>query len=272
MAAVADELKHATAELAQSGAESPRLDAELLLAHALGIDRAGLVMAADEQLSGDIRTRYLALLVRRVRHEPVAYILGRKGFRRIDLAVDPRVLIPRPETELLVEVGLTLPPRTRVIDVGTGSGAIALALKQERPDLEVTGVDVSAGALSVARLNATRLRLDVRFLESDLLAGAGEGYGAVLANLPYVGVTAPLPPDVAQYEPPAALFSGLDGLDHVRRLAAQIRDRDAVELVALEIGFDQADAVAAMVAEAGFPKVERIADLAGHDRVIVGRR
>lgn len=272
MATVAEELSNATDELAKSGAESPRLDAELLLAHVLGTDRAGLVMAARDQLSGDARTRYLALLVRRLQHEPIAYILGRRGFRNIELAVDPRVLIPRPETELLVEVGLTLPNSARVVDVGAGSGAVALALKQERPDLDITGVDVSAGALSVARLNASRLRLDVAFVQSDLLAQVVTGFDAVLANLPYVEAAASLPPDVALYEPAGALFSGFDGLDLIRRLVVEAGERERLRLLALEIGFDQADAVTALVAAAGFEKVERVADLAGHQRVIVGRR
>lgn len=272
MSTVAEELSNATDELAHSGAESPRLDAELLLAYVLGTDRAGLVMAARDHLSGDARTRYLALLIRRLQHEPVAYILGHKGFRNIDLAVDPRVLIPRPETELLVEVGLTLPAAVRVLDVGTGSGAVALALKQERSDLQITGVDVSIGALSVARLNATRLRLDVQFVQSDLLEEVGAGFGAVLANLPYVEASAPLPPDVALYEPAGALFSGFDGLDLVRRLIVDAGSRSEVRLLALEIGFEQADEVAALVAASGFDQVERVPDLAGHQRVIVGRR
>ncbi len=158
MTRCARRLASATASLAEVGCDSPRLDAELLLAHVLGVDRAQLVMRADERATPDDSTRYLALLTRRAKREPIAYILGRKDFRHMTLAVDPRVLIPRPETELLVEVGLTLPQGVRVADVGTGSGAVALALKQERPDLEVVGVDVSSGALSVARMNAQRLR------------------------------------------------------------------------------------------------------------------
>ena len=134
-----DELASATASLAEVGCDSPRLDAELLLADVLGVDRAQLVMRADEHASTDDSTRYLALLTRRAKREPIAYILGRKDFRHLTLAVDPRVLIPRPETELLVEVGLTLPSGVRVADVGTGSGAVALALKDERPDLEPSG-------------------------------------------------------------------------------------------------------------------------------------
>ena len=179
-----EEIAGATASLAEVGCENPRLDAELLLAHVLGVDRAQLVMRGEEEAGPDERTRYLALLSRRVKREPVAYILGHKDFRHLTLAVDPRVLIPRPETELLVEVGLTLPQGARVADVGTGSGAVALALKQERPDLDLVGVDVSSGALSVARMNGQRLGLAVEWVQGDLLAGVG--CDAVLANLPYV--------------------------------------------------------------------------------------
>jgi release factor glutamine methyltransferase len=267
---VREELDVATSSLAEVGVESPRLDAELLLARVLGVDRAQLVMRADEEASGDDRTRYLALLTRRVKREPVAYIFGRKEFRRLNLAVDPRVLIPRPETELLVEVGLTLPPGVRVADVGTGSGAVALALKDERPDLDVVGVDVSSGALSVARLNASRLRLQVDFVQGDLLEDVS--CDAVLANLPYVADDELLPPEVALYEPRGALLGGADGLDVVQRLVAQAGQRPAIKLLALEIGYTQAAAVAALLAQAGFDEVERIRDLAGHERVVVGRR
>ncbi len=260
----------ATESLAEVGVESPRLDAELLLARVLGVDRAQLVMRADEDASGDDRTRYLALLTRRVKREPIAYIFGRKDFRRLNLAVDPRVLVPRPETELLVEVGLTLAAGARVVDVGTGSGAVALALKDERPDLDVVGVDVSSGALSVARLNGSRLRLQVEFIQGDLLEDIS--CDAVLANLPYIADDELLPPEVALYEPRGALLGGPDGLDVVRRLVAQARERSEIKLLALEIGYTQADAVEALLAGAGFGEVERIRDLAGHERVLVGRR
>jgi release factor glutamine methyltransferase len=264
------ELAGAASALAEVGCETPRLDAELLLAHVLGIDRAQLVMRADEEAGGDDRTRYLALLTRRVKREPIAYILGRKGFRSLNLAVDPRVLIPRPETELLVEAGLTLPEGIRVADVGTGSGAVALALKDERPDLVVIGVDVSAGALSVARLNRSRLGLQVEWLQADLLEGVQ--CDAVLANLPYVAAGEVLPPDVAMYEPRGALLAGVDGLDQIRRLLAQVARRERVRLVALEIGHAQAEAVARLLGEAGLRDVERVRDLAGVERVMVGRR
>jgi release factor glutamine methyltransferase len=265
-----EEIAGATASLAEVGCDSPRLDAELLLAHVLGVDRAQLVMRAGEQARPDDRTRYLALLSRRAKREPIAYILGRKDFRHLNLAVDPRVLIPRPETELLVEVGLTLPRGARVADIGTGSGAIALALKQERPDLDVVGLDVSAGALSVARMNAQRLRLEVTWVQGDLLGDVE--CDAVLANLPYVAEDELLAPEVARYEPSGALLGGPDGLDLVRRLIQETAEQTRISLIALEIGHTQADATAALLRQAGFTRVERLRDLAGHERVVVGRR
>jgi release factor glutamine methyltransferase len=270
MSTVREELAAATESLAQVGCDTPRLDAELLLARVLGTDRAGLVIGSDDEVSGDHRTRYLALMTRRVKREPIAYITGYRDFRNLTLAVDPRVLIPRPETELLVEVGLGLAPRLRVADIGTGSGAVALALKDERPDLNVIGVDVSDGALSVARMNASRLRLDVELRLGDLLEGVS--CEAVLANLPYIEATAVLPPDVAEYEPKVALFSGLDGLDLVRKLVAQAGARPEVALLALELGEGQAPTVTDLVSAAGFPEVEVLKDLAGIERVVVGRR
>ncbi len=212
-------------------------------------------------------SRFWALVARRAAREPVAYIIGEKGFRHVMLRVDRRVLIPRPETELLVEAGLSLPTGARVVDVGTGSGAVALALKSERPDLSVLGVDVSEDAVAVARDNAAALGLDVTFLVGDLLSG--QACDAVLANPPYVADGVSLAPEIARYEPAGALFAGADGLDVIRRLVAML---EGVPFVALEIGFDQADAVEALVGAAGFAEVERRRDLAGHERVIVGRR
>jgi release factor glutamine methyltransferase len=265
-----EEIAGATASLEEVGCDSPRLDAELLLAHVLGVDRSQLVIRGGEEARGDDRTRYLALLTRRVKREPIAYILGRKPFRDLTLAVDARVLIPRPETELLVEVGLTLPQGARVADIGTGSGAVALALKHERPDLEIVGVDISSGALSVARMNAQRLGLAVEWTEGDLL---GElSCDAVLANLPYIADDELLPPDVAFYEPKRALLGGSDGLDLVRRLIEQAGGQPQIKLIALEIGHTQAGATAALLEQAGFEQVEKQQDLAGHERVVVGRR
>jgi len=276
-----EELAAAAASLAEVGVDTPRLDAELLLAYVLGVDRAQLVIRSEEEASADLRTRYLAVLTRRVKREPIAYILRKRDFRRLTFLVDPRVLIPRPETELLVEVGLTLPQGARVLDVGTGSGAIALAVKDERPDLEVVGVDVSAGALSVARMNASRLRREVELVHSDLLEpvdpvrpdlAATLEADAVLANLPYIAADELLAPEVALYEPRGALLAGEDGLDVIRRLLQQVGGRDRVRLIALEVGAGQSNAVAALVGEAGFGQIERMHDLAGHERVVVGRR
>jgi release factor glutamine methyltransferase len=265
-----DAVRAATSRLSAAGVESPRLDAELLLAEVLGVDRSRLVLDAGEPVGADAVERFEGLVARRAAREPVAYILGRKAFRSIELAVDHRVLIPRPETELLVEVGLGLAGGARVADVGTGSGAAALALAAERPDLNVTGIDMSEDALAVARANAGRLRLDVEFVCADLLDDA-HGYDAVLANLPYVAAGSPLAPEIALYEPAGALFAGADGLDVVRRLVALAGER-RVPFIALEIGFDQAAAVTALLRGAGYESVVRHRDLAGYDRVVVGRR
>jgi release factor glutamine methyltransferase len=257
------------ARLAEAGCETPRLDAEVLLAWLLGVGRERLVLDGDARLGREDAARYAGLIARRSAREPVAYITGVREFRRISLMVDRRVLIPRPETELLVEVGLSLPAGARAVDVGTGSGAVALALKDERPDLVLTGVDVSADAIEVARLNGSRLGLDVGFVCGDLLEGVEGPVDAVLANLPYVADGAVLPPEIARYEPASALFAGPDGLDVIRRLLGCV---DGVRLIALEIGMDQAGPVASLLAGAGFGSVETLADLAGHDRVVVGRR
>jgi release factor glutamine methyltransferase len=243
------------------------LDAELLLASVLDVDRARLVIDRDAALDVDAADRFEALVARRVEREPVAYILGRRAFRRLELFVDRRVLIPRPETELLVEVGLSLAHGASVVDVGTGSGAVALALKDERPDLRVSGADVSADAVAVARANAARLGLEVRFVAADLLNDVFAD--AVLANLPYVADGAELPPEITRYEPPGALFAGADGLDVIRRAVAAVAG-PTVGLLALEIGAEQADAVSQLMWDAGFAEVAVRRDLAGLDRVVVG--
>lgn len=266
---VNDAIVRGARRLAEAGCETPRLDAELLVAEALQLSRARLVTERDRLLDAEELPRLGGLVRRRCVREPVAYILGRKDFRHLTLQVDPRVLIPRPETELLVEVGLTLGHGARVVDVGTGSGAIALALKDERPDLEVWGSDVSEPALEVARSNAQRLGLEVRFVQSDLLQDLDEPFDAVLANLPYVETSAELAPEISQFEPQGALYAGADGLDLIRRLVEQLA---GAPLAALEVGAGQASAVEQLLRAAGFASVERVADLAGHERAIVGRR
>jgi release factor glutamine methyltransferase len=253
-----DALAAAARTLARAGVDQPQLDSELLLAHVLGTDRAGLVTAD----SIEVPAAFEALVRRRAEREPVAYIVGLKAFRWIELAVDRRVLIPRPDTETLVEAALDLPPGARVHDVGTGSGCVALALKHERPDLAVSGSDASADAVEVARLNADRLGLDVPFTVASGLPG-GE-FELVVANLPYVREDewAGLELELTRYEPRAALVSGADGLDAIRELVA---GAPAGQRVALEHAPAQAEAVRALLSGA-----VTVRDLAGRERVTVG--
>jgi release factor glutamine methyltransferase len=272
---VRDALDGAITAIAAAGCETPRLDAELLLAHTLGISRERLFIDADLVVAGPaVRTFQDFVRRRSVQREPVAYILGRRHFRHLELMVDCRALIPRPETELLVEVALTLPPGSRVLDVGTGSGAVALALKDERPDLHVTGSDLSTDALGLAQSNGERLGLDVRWLCADLFDGVPDGFDAVLSNPPYVrdGARAQLAPEILRHEPPSALFAGADGLDAIRPLIDQVTARSSVRLLALEVGAGQASVVGELMQAAGFPVVRAERDLAGIERVVVGER
>jgi release factor glutamine methyltransferase len=259
---IGDALDAAVPALAAAGCETPRLDAELLIADALGADRAVLHTEPDRAIAGGQARLIGERVRRRVAREPVAYILGRRGFRRIDLLVDPRVLIPRPETELLVEVALELPPGARVHDVGTGCGAVALALLDERPDLVVSASDSSPSAAEVARANATRLGLPLEVsVERALPAG---DFDLVLANLPYVREDEwdALAPEIRRYEPREALVSGDAGLDAIRDLCAAA---PAGTRLALEHAPRQAAEVRALLRDA-----RTHADLAGRQRVTVG--
>ena len=263
--------------LAAAGVEEPQLDAELLLGEAMGCERAALMAEGGAEVPAAAGRRFGELVRRRLRREPVAYILGRKGFRGLELAVDRRVLVPRPETELLVEVALELRP-ARVLDVGTGSGAIALAVADELPDCAVTATDTSPGALEVARANAERLGLAerVRFHEGTL--PEGERFDLILANLPYVAERewSSLQPEVTRWEPREALLAGADGLDAYRAFApkcARHLNRYADQMtgtLAVEVGEGQAPAVAELMRAAGFGAVETRRDLAGIERVVVG--
>jgi release factor glutamine methyltransferase len=266
-------LAGAAAQLAAGGCDTPRLDAELLLAHVLGVTRERLY-SADEPALDPAARRALSDAVRRraSAREPVAYITGKRAFRHLQLAVDRRALIPRPETELLVEAALALPAGARVLDVGTGCGAVALALAQERPDLVVSASDISGDALALARENARRLGLAVRFLRADLLDGVKDEFDALLANLPYVAEAqrSALAPEITRHEPPAALFGGDDGLRAIAALVAQLPRFSRLALVALEVGAGQAQAVAERVRGAGFARVWTQTDLAGINRVVIG--
>jgi release factor glutamine methyltransferase len=242
--------------LAAAGVETPRLDAEVLVADALGVSRAALVTDPTLPIPPPAARVIGERIRRRVAREPVAYILGVKGFRRLSLFVDRRVLIPRPETELLVEVALSLPAGARVHDVGTGSGAVALALRDERPDLVVTASDASADALAVAAANG---------LTASHCAGLPDGeYDMVVANLPYVREDewASLPPEIRLWEPREALVSGPDGLDAIRTLVAEAPS--GIQL-ALEHAPQQTEAIKEMLRS---PRV--YPDLAGLPRVTVG--
>jgi len=273
---VRDALDGAITAIGAAGCETPRLDAELLLAHVLGVSRERLLTDRDLTVSGpDVRAVQNAVRRRAVQREPVAYITGVRAFRRLELAVDRRALIPRPETELLVEIATaSLPAGARVLDVGTGSGAVALALAQERPNLHVAGSDLSEDALELARANGERLGLRVNWLHADLLMGVAEEYDAILSNPPYVAESerASLAPEIVRHEPPGALFAGPDGLECIRALIQQAAERGRVRTIALEHGAGQAQVVTELMAAAGFTEVRSERDLAGIERVSVGCR
>ncbi len=260
---VRDAVGAAVDALTAAGCDTPKLDAEVLIADSLGVDRSVLVSDGGRAIPATATREIGERIRRRVAREPVAYVLGRRGFRRIELDVDGRVLIPRPETELLVEVALDLPAGAWVHDVGTGSGAVALAVADERPDLRVTASDVSEDAVAVATANAERLGLPVVPSVADGLP-SGLPPDLVVANLPYVrdDEWRGLAPEITRYEPRGALTSGADGLDAIRALVAQA---PAGTRLALEHGSEQGEAVRALLDGA-----ETRRDLAGHERVTVG--
>jgi release factor glutamine methyltransferase len=272
---LAEVLRRSTGYLEQHGSPTPRLDAELLLAHGLGLSRIELYTQYERPLGNDELAACRELLRRRGLREPVAYVIGSWGFRGLELAVDPRVLVPRPETELLVDRCLALLEgieRPRVVDVGTGSGAIALSLKSERPDAHVVACDISQDALDVAAANAARLGLDVELHLSDLLAQVpGDGFRLVVSNPPYVSELeiAHLEPEVAEHEPRLATVAGPEGLEVYRRLLPEAAGRLADGgILALECGSGQAPGLVAELAAAGYGQPGIDPDLAGIDRVV----
>lgn len=267
-APVSEALAGAVGALKAAGVEAPRLDAELLLCEATGWDRARLATDPRAELPPGAGREFAASVRRRLRREPLAYITGRRGFRHLELRVDRRALVPRPETELLVEVALELQPR-RVLDVGTGCGAVALAIADELAGCEVVATDTSEQALSLARENSARLGLEGLVAMRAGTLPEGEGFDLLVANLPYVSDAdwERLAPEIREHEPRSALLGGRDGLDAIRSL---LDARPDTEAIALEVGEGQAAAVRGLVAAAGFATVESRRDLAGIERVVIG--
>jgi release factor glutamine methyltransferase len=266
--------------LAERGIEQARLDAELLLAHVLGLRRLDLYLQHERPVDDAELSRFRAAIRRRLRREPVQYITGSAAFRRLELLVDRRVLIPRPETEVLVGAVLDWSrgrPAGSVLDIGTGSGAIALSLAQEGGFARIVATDASDDALEVARLNARRAALEATV---EFRAGAtwapvadGERFDVIVSNPPYVAEPerASLAPEVVVWEPAGALFAGVDGLDVIEALVAGAGTRLAPGgLLALEVGAAQAETVAARIRAAGaFAEPRILEDLAGRPRVVL---
>lgn len=274
-------LRWAAEDFARRGHSSPRLDAELLLGHVLGVDRIRLITDATRPLADSELSAYRELIKRRRRGEPIAYIRGEREFYGHRFRVDARVLVPRPDTEILVEVALTRTlPRSlygRALDLCTGSGCVAIAFALARRTWKVTGVDVSDAAAGLARENAQRLgaAFSTRWLLGDLFAPLApeERFELITANPPYIPQAdiASLDADVRDFEPHLALDGGADGLDLVRRVIEQAPERLAAGgVLAMEIGHDQADRVAALFEARGFRAIERQRDYGRIERVVSG--
>jgi len=282
---VLDVVRWTTARFGERGLGTPRLDAELLVAHVLSLPRVQLYVQFERPLSPEELAALRELIKRRQAGESVAYLTGRKEFWKLEFAVDARVLVPRPDTETLIEEAIArleaVPvaegaPAPRIADVGTGSGAIAITLAKLRAGAGVFASDASAAALEVARANAERLGAAVTFVEGDLGVplAAHAPFSLIVANLPYIptGELASLSPDVRS-EPAAALDGGADGLDLVRRLVAEAPALLAAGgVLALEIGAGQAEATRALLGAAGFTDLQIRRDLGGIERVVSGSK
>ncbi len=260
--------------LADAGIDTSRLDAEVLLAHVCGVSRAALI--AGLSVDADAAGKFRQMIARRVAREPIAYIIGSKEFFSLDFEVTPAVLIPRPETETVVEAALkflAMRPEPRVLDIGTGSGAIAIAIAANAPNVQIKAIDISQEALEVARRNAIRHRCTDRLdlIAADLFPDDASRFDLIVSNPPYVadGDFETLQPEIRLHEPRVALTFGTDGLDMYRRIAAASRARLTPEgAVMVEIGAGQAAEVQALFRRAGFSKIDAIRDLAGLERVI----
>ena len=267
-------LAKTTERLDAAACESPRVDAEILVAHVLATSRSQLALDPGRNLTDSELEQLEALVVRRETREPLAYVVGEWGFRRLTLRVDQRVLVPRPETEVVVERGLMRIAgihAPRVLDVGTGSGAIALAIADEHPGSVVTGVDASRGALEVAGANASACGLVVELREWDLFAGLPEGpWDLVVSNPPYVlpDEIDTLEPEVREWEPREALV-GIGATEAVARGARDVLAPGGA--LVLEVAAGDAGRVAALLGDLGYLEVTVSADLAGRDRVVEGK-
>lgn len=275
---IKDILEWTTRYFTRKGLEEPRLEAEVLLAGVLQKDRVYLYVNYDRPVNEKERQQYREYIKRRVKGEPNAYILGKKEFMSLDFRVTPDVLIPRPETEILVETALDLAgkqPGIRICDVGTGSGAIAVSLAHYLPETVVYATDISPAALQIAKDNASHLQAEVHFFQGDLLTSlaGGSPFDIICANLPYIGDDEYrcLDSEVRDYEPRQALLAPGDGLGLYRRLIPE-----AYKLLVpgghllMEIAIDQGERLVEMLE--GFDKIEIIPDLTGRDRVIKARR
>jgi release factor glutamine methyltransferase len=275
-----DALQRGTIALRVAGDDEAALDAELLLRHVLGLDKTCFYLQLQDALSDEQAHEYEALLAQRRSHRPTAYLTGHREFYGLDLHVESGVLIPRPESEMLVDESLRelrarleRQRRAVFVDAGTGSGAIAIAVAKSLPQADVYATEISPAALAIAQYNARRLRVAgrVRFLQGDLLDPLREPADVIAANLPYVATQeiATLAPEVRDNEPRLALDGGDDGLEVIRRFLRQLPAHAAPDAVAiLEIGDEQAAAVTALAAEVARGSVRVLPDLAGLDRVV----
>lgn len=270
-------LARAAGRLAEAGSPSARLDAEVLLCHVLGVDRTWLYTWGDREAALEDEARFEALVAARAEGRPVAHLTGEREFWGLRLSTSPATLIPRPDTETLVEAALDLAGEAgRLLDLGTGTGAVALAFASERPGWSVTGVDLRPEAVDLARHNAARLGLErVRFLASDWFAALpGEHFALIVSNPPYLADDDPhLARGDVRFEPHSALVAGESGLADLHHLvdAARLHLEPGGWLL-LEHGAEQGAAVREALAAAGYEKVASRRDLAGHERVSLGRR
>lgn len=270
-------LAEATELLGQVQKQDARLSAEVILAHVLGVDRTSLFRDDTKVVSSEETTKFLTLIERRADHEPVAYLVGEKEFYSLPFYVDSSVLVPRPESELLVDLALEKlkdRPNGHLLDVGTGSGAIAITLKKHLPHFEVFGSDVSGKSLAVARKNGVRHDVEITWMQSDLLRGVGGTFDAIVANLPYIpeGDIKHLNAVVRDYEPHVALDGGCDGRELIGRLISEAKShlRDGGWLF-LEVGNAQEEEVRGLLQNAGYEVEEARNDYQGIPRAVLAR-